>query len=114
MKRKINKIINIANMVAPILGSRDIIGDLKKIILKTCADRVDLNFKKVQFISRSAAHELLKIKEELFYRYKKEIRFINTEENVEQMLRVVASSRAIPQREAPKLEMDVVSICSLA
>lgn len=114
MKRVINKNINVANVVAPILGSRDIIGDLKKMIIKTRAKRVDLNFKKVQFISRSAAHELLKIKEELFYKYKKEIRFINAEESVEQMLRVVASSRAIPQREIPKLEMEVISICSLA
>lgn len=113
MKEKKRKIINIAKIVAPILGSRDVISALKNSILETRAERVDLNFKKVKFISRSAAHELLKIKEELFYKHKKEIRFTNAEESIEQMLRVVASSRAIPRREVPKLEMEVVSICSM-
>ena len=114
MKGKNSKIINVAKVVAPILGSRDVISDLKRAILETRAERVDLNFKKIKFISRSAAHELLKIKEELFYKYKKEIKFINTGENIEQMLRIVAASRAIPRKEAPKLEMEVISICSLA
>lgn len=114
MKAKIT-ILNISKILAPILGSRDIIDDLKQLVIKAPTKRVDLDFQKVQFVSRSAAHELLKLKEELFYRKqnKKEVNFINTNENVAQMLRIVAANRAVPKKEAPKSKIESINIASL-
>lgn len=113
-----NAIISVSQIIAPILGSRDIVDDLKESIIKAPAPRVDLDFQKVQFISRSAAHEFLKLKEELFYnkKNKKEISFINTNNDVAQMLRIVASNRAMPKpkKEIPELKIESVNINSLA
>lgn len=114
MKAKIT-ILNISKILAPILGSRDIINDLRPSVIKALTKRVDLDFQKVQFVSRSAAHELLKLKEELFYcrQNKKEVNFINTTENVAQMLRIVAANRAVPKREASELKIESINITSL-
>ena len=113
---KKNTIISVSQILAPILGSRDVVDNLRDLIVKTPASRVDLDFQKVQFISRSAAHELLKLKEGLYYKKKnkKEIRFVNTNENVTQMLRIVASNRAMPKKEIPKLKLESIDITSLA
>lgn len=114
MKEKITT-INISKVLVPILGSRDIINDLRQLVIKAPTKRVDLDFRKVQFVSRSAAHELLKLKEELFYRKqdKKEVNFINTKENVAQMLRIVAANRAVPKEEPVKLNIETVNITAL-
>lgn len=113
MKAKIT-ILNISKILAPILGSRDIIQGLRRSIIKAPTKRVDLDFQKVQFVSRSAAHELLKLKEELFYnkQNKKEVNFINANENVAQMLRIVAANRAVPKRETPELKIESINIAS--
>lgn len=114
--REKHAVINISRVSAPILGSRDIINDLKQLIIKASTKRVDLDFQRVKFVSRSAAHELLKLKEELFYRKrgKKEIRFVNTDNSVARMLRIVASNRAIPKKEIPKSKIESINITSLA
>src|SRR4030042_1050018 len=57
--------INIANLLAPIISSRDIIDILEKSIKKTDSRSVNLDFINVKFISRSAAHALLLMKERL-------------------------------------------------
>lgn len=113
MTKKSTK-INIFQVIAPVLGSREVVSSLKKIIIKTRAKRVDLDFKKVKFVSRSAAHELLKLKEELFYKNKKVIQFVNLNDDIAQMLKIVASSRAVSKKEIPKLKIDTVNITSLA
>jgi len=92
-------IINISVVLAPILGSRDIAHNLKNLILKAKSRSVELNFKDVEFISRSAAHELLTLKDDLSHRFlrKRKISFVNTSNNVAEMLRMVAASRAVPK-----------------
>lgn len=112
MTKRVTK-INIFQTIAPILGSREIVDNLKKVVIKARTKRVDLDFKKVKFISRSAAHELLKMKEKLFYVNKKEVQFINTSLNVAQILEAVASSRAVPKKEIPKSKIDTFNITSL-
>lgn len=52
------RVVNVAKMIAPIVGSRDFVNSLLMKIDKK--DKVVLDFKNVEFLSRSAAHELLK------------------------------------------------------
>lgn len=107
--------IKVSHLFTPILGSRDIINKLGQFVINAPTERVDLDFQKLQFISRSAAHELLKLKEELFYRKrnKKEVAFINTNEDVAQMLKIVAANRALPKREIHELKIESINIASL-
>jgi|SRR3989338_742006 len=104
--------IKIAEKIAPIVSSRDIIVKLKNSISKLKAKKVSLDFSNVVFVSRSAAHELLIMKEELERKMvrKKSIIFINTNNDVKEMIRTVASNRAIPERNKPKFRAEVVNI----
>lgn len=104
--------INIAENFAPILGSRDVVRDLDRVIRKTKKNLVNLDFAKVDFVSRSAAHELVLLKEK-WARRLKGISFINTNRDVANMLRLVAASRVLPLRKSIKFEPEVVSIKSL-
>ncbi len=62
--KKTHKII-VSSLLAPILSSRDTIGVLEKKIRKTKIKSIDLDFSNVSFVSRSAAHALLLMKERL-------------------------------------------------
>jgi len=70
-----HKKLILSRLIAPIISSRDVIDALEKDIIKTKAKSVDLDFTDVKFISRSAAHSLLLLKERLqakkhfFYKY---------------------------------------------
>ena len=92
-------VINVSEVLAPIVGSRDVVHGLKSLILKARSRSVDLDFRDVEFLSRSAAHELLTLKDDLSHSFlrKKTVSFINTRDNVSDMLKVVASSRAVPK-----------------
>lgn len=92
-------VIDVSTTLAPIVGSRDIAHSLRSLILKARSKSVDLDFKNVEFLSRSAAHELLTLKDELSHSFlrKKIVNFINTRDNVSKMLKIVASSRAVPK-----------------
>ena len=94
-----NAVINVASVLARIVASRDTAHSLKSLILKARSKSVDLDFKDVEFLSRSAAHELLTLKDDLSHSFlrKKIVSFINTRDNVSEMLKVVASSRAVPK-----------------
>lgn len=100
MKIRSNSTIDMAETLATIISSRDIVDRLNAHIKAISTKQVSLDFKRVEFVSRSAAHELLTIKED-WKRKKlfrdKEINFINTNEEVSTMLRVVASNRAVPK-----------------
>jgi anti-anti-sigma regulatory factor len=109
--KKQRKKLNIANLLAPIIGSRDVVDILEKVINKTNAESVDLDFSDVKFISRSAAHALLLMKEKL--RIKKEVSFINTDKDVANMLRAVAANRAVSKKEKPQFNPQKISINSL-
>lgn len=104
--------IDIAKKIAPILGSRDVIQELDKLIKKAESNLVELDFAKVDFISRSAAHELISLKEKLT-RQAKTVSFVNTSQNVTKMLRIVAANRALPPKKPTEFKAPMVDIKSL-
>lgn len=107
----INSTIDVAAVVAPVLASRDVISTLKTEIERTFDQKVQLDFALVVFISRSAAHELLRLKEQLLTEdTKKEIEFINANSEVSQMLRTVASNRAVPKTKEETSVIETISI----
>ena len=110
-KQKFTK-INIAEKIASILSSRDAIRDLDKLIKKSKTDLVELDFAEIDFVSRSAAHELLLLKEK-FNRQPKIISFVNTNQDVSKMLRIVAANRAVPSQKPTEINVPIISIKSL-
>ena len=108
--------IDVANTLAPIISSRDVASSLKKLISKSRSRSIDLDFQRVEFVSRSAAHELLLLKDKftraIFRR--KAINFVNTRDDVANMIRVVAASRAVPKPKEEDLHIEKVSIENLS
>ena len=108
--------IDVAKSLAPIVGSRDVVSNLKKIIEKAHAKAINLDFSAVEFVSRSAAHELLVLKEKLnksFLR-KKAITFINASDNVTEMFRTVAANRALPKSKIEAVEIETIDVSCLS
>lgn len=116
MSQKIKSTINVAKFIAPIVSSRDIVERLKYAIKKANTELVDLDFREVEFISRSAAHELLLIKEDFKQNRfcRKNISFVNTNNNIKEMLRIVAANRALPKYRKPEFKAERVNVESLA
>lgn len=114
MVKETKSTINVSEILAKIIGSRDLADTLKDAILKTNTNVVDLDFSEVEFVSRSAAHELLSMKEDLKRKFlnKKEINFVNTNEDATKMFRVVAANKAIPDVK-PTFNAERVDIESL-
>lgn len=112
MKKRKSTKINIAEKIAPILGSRDVIQELDKLIKKAKTDLVELDFVKLEFVSRSAAHELVSLREK-YTRQAKNISFINTSQDVYKMLRIVAANRAVPPKKPSEFKAPIVNIKSL-
>ncbi len=116
MKTDSKNTINIAIEIAAVIGSRDLVNNLKKVIKKIDANRVFLDFSEVEFVSRSAAHALLLIKEDSRRKFfgKKEIAFINANSDVEKMLRIVAANLALPKRSKVDFKAERINIKSLS
>lgn len=112
MRKDLQTKIKMAQVLASIIGSRDVVDLLKSRILKSDTKSVVLDFKEVQFISRSAAHELLLIKEELRQK-NKEFSFENMNPDVSKMLRIVAMNRAVPNTKQPDFNPQKADINSL-
>lgn len=96
MNQNNSTILKMVDLLAPILSSRDVITDVIKIALKHTNTRlVFLDFIDVKFISRSVAHELLMIQNQFEHTIfqKKEIRFINMNEDVRKMFAIVKDSK---------------------
>jgi len=106
------KVIKIAEVLAPIMSSRDVVDKLLAPIRKTEIQSVVLDFTDVEFISRSAAHELLLLQEE-FHQKHKELSFENANKDITQMIRIVAANRALPEHSKPTFKAERVSINSL-
>ncbi len=108
--------IDVAKILAPIVGSRDLMPVLAEAVNKSDTKAVDLDFAKVEFVSRSAAHALLLMKEDLQRRWlnKKFIAFVNASENVQEMFRVVAANRALPKTNELQVKIEKTDINSLA
>lgn len=109
--KKTHKTLSVSNLLAPIVSSRDTVDVLEKNIKKSNLASVDLDFSNVKFISRSAAHALLLLKEKL--RAKTDISFINTNEDVANMLRAVAANRAVSKTKKPQFNPEKIDINSL-
>jgi len=114
MENEAKTTIQVAIVLAKIVGSRDLADTLKEVILKAKTRLVNLDFSEVDFISRSAAHELLLIKEDLNRKIlnKKEVNFINTKHDVTEMIRVVAANKAVPKNR-PTFKAEKININSL-
>jgi hypothetical protein len=76
------------------------------VIVKSWTKAIDLDFNNVEFVSRSAAHELLLLRDSLNSRFfmRKEINFVNANNDVTNMLRIVAANRVAPK---PKEELHI-------
>lgn len=113
-------VLDISQIVASIIGSRDVAHNLKKSIMRSWSYNIVLDFKNVNFLSRSAAHELLSLKEILKHNllFKKEVTFVNVNESVAQMLKTVATSRILPKAHEElhikKIEIDSLNNLSLS
>ena len=108
--------IDVAKNLAPIVGSRDVVSSLKTTIEKAYAKAINLDFSAVEFVSRSAAHELLVLKEKLnksFFK-KKVINFINASDNVTEMFRTVAANRALPKSKIEAAEIETIDVSYLS
>ncbi len=110
-RKKTQKKLIISHLLASIISSRDVINILEKNIKKTNANLVILDFSNVKFISRSAAHALLLMREKLQPR--KDISFVNTNEDVSNMLRIVAANRAVSKKKKPEFKPKKTNIKSL-
>lgn len=113
MEENQQKIIDMAAYIAPVIHSRDAIKLVRSAIEETDEASVVLDFVNVEFISRSAAHELLVLKEGVSHDDKKEITFINTNSSVTNMLRIVAANRAVPKTAKPVFHPKEISIETL-
>ncbi len=95
---------NIYKINRKILTSRDIVKKYKKIIDNIHNDVVVLDFSNVDFISRSTAHEFLKLKE--YYKVKKSkyLEIQNINEDISKMFEIVAKSMVIRKKQ-PELKI---------
>jgi hypothetical protein len=106
--------IDIATTVAPIVASRDAVATLREKVAKIPSETVQLDMANVDFISRSAAHELLQVKEFFAAQTpKKTVDFINANDTVSAMLRVVASNRAVPLKKPVFTNIENISVADL-
>lgn len=115
MKNTTNTIL-IAQQIAEIISSRDFVRDvIKREITKNKHKIINLDFSNVEFVSRSAAHEFISLQSELKNKFfnQKYINFINTNDNVKNMLRIVAANVAIPNRAIPTLNLERTDIQTL-
>jgi len=114
MRKITQNVLKIADLIASIISSRDITDILKVAILKMDSKIVELDFSNVEFISRSAAHALILMKEDLQRKFfnKKKIVFINTNEYVSKMLRMIAANRVAPKSK-PDFKAEKVNIINL-
>jgi len=115
MKNARNTIL-LAKRIAEIISSRDLVREIiKKEILKNKNKIINLDFSDIEFVSRSAAHELISLQNEMKNKFfnQKHINFINTNSSVANMLRIVAANIAIPNRRTPILNLEKTDIQTL-
>jgi len=106
-----HKKLTVVRLLAPIVSSRDGVDILEKSVKKVDVRSVDLDFTNIKFVSRSAAHALLLMKENI--RPKRNISFINTNEEVANMLRMVAANRAVSKKQKPNFNPEKITAAFL-
>lgn len=105
--------LKISELIAPILGSRDVIRFIRPRLIENNNEIIALDFSDIEFLSRSAAHELLQLKEELKMKHNKELQFVNANEEVSVILRVVAANRAVAKKNEKAAEIKTVPFSDL-
>ncbi|MBI2464406.1 hypothetical protein HYV57_05615 [Candidatus Peregrinibacteria bacterium] len=98
------KLINIFSTTT--ISSRESVKELIKKLKKD--DEIILDFSKIEFISRSVAHELLKLKEK-----HSNMRFSNMAEEVSKMVRLVAANIAYPQKNTEEFKPKKTTLSSV-
>jgi anti-anti-sigma regulatory factor len=94
--------IRLSKISAEIISSRDIADILRDAIKKTDTESIVLDFTDIKFISRSAAHSLILLKEKFETLNRKYMSFENADNDVSEMLRIVSANKIYPKKE--KLE----------
>ena len=114
MEKQHNTIL-IVKKIAKIVSSRDLVHNLEKEVSRQEHSIVSLDFTDVEFISRSAAHELLLLQEKMRTKTfkKKEVLFVHTSDDVKKMLRIVASNKAVPESSKPRIRLEKIDIDTL-
>ena len=107
--------IYVNRLLAEIINSRDVMDVLEDAIKKTNTELVVLDFTNVKFISRSAAHALLLLKEKFECKSsnRKIISFENAVYDVSEMLRIVNANKAYPKEEKTEFNPKRIDIASL-
>lgn len=107
--------IYVNKLLAEIINSRDVADVLEDAVKKTNTELVVLDFTGIKFISRSAAHSLLLLKEKFECKAsnKKMVSFENAIEDVSEMLRIVSANKTYPKKEKPEFNPKRIDITSL-
>lgn len=113
-KEKIARIY-VNKLLAEIINSRDVMDVLENAIEETDTELVVLDFTNIKFISRSAAHSLLMLKEKFECKSsdKKIVSFENAIYDVSEMLRIVNANKAYPKGERAEFNPERIDITSL-
>jgi anti-anti-sigma regulatory factor len=113
--KKIDNTILIAKEIARVVSSRDLVYNIKKEIERKKTKDIYLDFLNVEFISRSAAHEFILLQNELKNKLfsKKYINFVNVNDSVREMLRMVAANIVMPNKNKPILNLERTDIQTL-
>ena len=99
-----------------IIFSRDFVKQILEVnIRKMPGKTIELDFGGIELISRSAAHELIKMKERFEYDCSgsKRVNFRNVSENVAKMIRVVAANNACSSEKKEEFKPTRISIGDL-
>lgn len=89
--------LKLAQEIAEIISSRDVIAVIKNRLLDQPEKAFVLDFSSVAFISRSAAHEFILLEEDL-KSHKKQIEFIHMNSDVQAMFNTVRHHRIAIQK----------------
>lgn len=97
--------IELKSAIAPTLSSRDIVDVVEKLVDQNDQRRVVIDFSGVTFVSRSAADELLKLRDR-YTRFlsRKKLAFENVPADVAQILTLVKKQQSSTKRPVRHLE----------
>ena len=96
--------IDVAQTISPSLTSRDVSVILERRIRELRARDITLDLKSVRFVSRSAAHELLKLQKSCtsFWR-RSRLTFVNVAPDVDAMFAIVARQQTVARPTPTKI-----------
>ena len=103
------KIINLVHVLAPIIASRDSVRRLKVSINQSKVETIEIDFSNVEFISRSATHELLKLRTEYSQNslHKRVLVYKNMSDNITKMINIVAKNKKVIPTDSNIEQVDI-------